>query len=72
MAQQYEQIHVGMSRDEVCKLLGKPHTWYSFNARGGDTEVWINRLHGQANRLSVSFDLDGQANQVKHETVVLK
>jgi len=67
----YQGIHAGMSRDEVYKLLGKPHGGYCQGAKDVVTEVWVDRLHGQANRLCVLFGSDGRARHVDQDTVVM-
>jgi hypothetical protein len=71
LAGRYQAIHVGMTRDEVYKLLGKPHGGYAQGGKDVVTEVWIDRLHGQANRLCVLFGSDGRARGVDQDTVVM-
>ena len=71
LAGRYQAIHVGMTRDEVYKLLGKPHGGYAQGGKDVVTEVWVDRLHGQANRLCVLFGSDGRARGVDQDTVVM-
>ena len=68
---QYQQIHVGMSRDAIYQLLGQPRGGFveGFNV---PTEIWVDSNHGKANRLSVMFGADGLAMRVDTDTVDMK
>jgi len=70
----YREVHVGMSREEVYRLVGKPHGSLAQGVRDVYTEVWVGPTdsHGDASRLSVLFWADGKAHDVKTDTVKLK
>src|ERR1700733_12409242 len=67
--QRYQQIHVGMSRDEVYQLLGKPQSVEAQGVRDVTTELWIASPdgHGQRVRLAVLFWADGRAHQIEQD-----
>jgi hypothetical protein len=69
----YQQIHVGMSSNEVYQLLGQPRGIIveGFNV---PEETWVDSPsnHGKANRLSVMFGADGRAFRVETDTVDMK
>jgi hypothetical protein len=66
---QFQQIHVGMSRDEVYQLLGKPPGIDVEGVKYAITEIWVAPpdSHGQKARLSVLFGADGNAHQVEQD-----
>jgi hypothetical protein len=65
---QYQQIHVGMSRDEVYQLLGKPQGSYIEGANV-PIEIWVAPpdSHGQKVRLAILFWADGRAHSVDQD-----
>ena len=67
----YQQIHIGMSTNEVYQLLGQPNGSIveGFNV---PDEIWVDSNHGKANRLSVMFGVDGRAMKVDTDTVDMK
>ena len=66
---QFQQIHVGMSRDAVYQLLGKPQGIDIEGVKDAATEIWVAPpdSHGQKARLSVLFGADGNAHQVEQD-----
>ena len=68
-ALQYEQIHVGMSRDEVYQLLGKPQGSIVEGVKDAMTEIGVAPpdSRGQKIRLSVLFWADGRVHQVDQD-----
>jgi hypothetical protein len=68
-ALQYQQIRVGMSRDEVYQLLGKPQGSMVEGAKDVITEIWVAPpdSQGQKIRLTVLFWADGRAHQVEQD-----
>jgi hypothetical protein len=70
---QYQQIYVGMRRNEIYQLLGQPRGGYVEGANV-PTEIWVDTPgnHGKANRLSVLFGADGRAMNVEIDTVTTK
>jgi hypothetical protein len=67
--QRFQQIHVGMSRDEVYQLLGKPQAGIAQGVKDVMTEIWVAApdSHGQKVRLSLLFGSDGRAHQVEQD-----
>jgi hypothetical protein len=68
-ALQYQQIRVGMSRDEVYQLLGKPQGSMAQGVKDVMTEIWVAPpdSQGQKLRLAVVFWADGRVHQVDQD-----
>jgi hypothetical protein len=64
---QFQQIHVGMSRDEVYQLLGKPQGIDVKGVKDVTTEMWVtpSDIHGTRVQLSIFFGADGRAQKVE-------
>ena len=68
----YQQIHVGMSRNDIYKLLGQPRGGDVEGLKDVETEIWVDRDYGEANRLAVTFGSDGRAMRVDIDTLTMK
>ena len=66
---QYQQMRVGMSRDEVYQLLGKPQGILAQGVKDVYSEIWVAPPdnHGQKVRLTVLFWADGHAHQIEQD-----
>jgi hypothetical protein len=66
---QYQQLRVGMSRDEVYQLLGKPQGIIAQGVKEVYSEIWVAPPDngGRKVRLAVLFWADGHAHQVEQD-----
>jgi hypothetical protein len=67
--QQFQKIHVGMSRAEVYQLLGKSQGGMLEGFKDVKTEIWVAPpdSHGQKVRLAILFWADGRAHKVEQD-----
>jgi|ERR1022692_3413319 hypothetical protein len=66
---QFQQIHVGMSRDEIYQLLGKSQGGMAEGVKDVMTEIWVAPpdSHRQKVRLAILFWADGRAHKVEQD-----
>jgi hypothetical protein len=70
LADSWQQVRTGMSRDEVYELIGKSSGRIGQGFYNVFTEIWVRPDgHGQRERLAILFGSDGRAAKVELEKI---